>query len=315
MKKILSMLSYKRPAGSAGEEAFIKRFLMPVPGIARDEFGNYWLDIPTGTGKGEARSPIVWSSHTDTVHATSGRQEVSIKDGLAFRTLKGETKECLGADCTAGVWLMLEMIAARVPGLYIFHREEEIGGNGSSWLAENRRDLLEGRDFAIAFDRRGFRDVITHQFGGRCASDTFAAQLSFLLGEGYRPDSGGTFTDTANYVGLISECTNISVGYQGAHTSGESQDVGFLTRLRDTLVTTDWLQLVASRDPAVVEAHDWSTSWSDCGSLSNSGFEEEDDELSFVALVQKYPESVANIARAYGITKEDILDEERFSIY
>ncbi len=147
--ELLTMLTYMRPAGSASEVAFIREYITPT-GAAADEFGNYWLTI------GDA--PILWSSHTDTVHNHSGKQAVTYGDGYA--TLNYDAKalsvsNCLGADCTVGVWLMLHMIRAGVEGTYVFHRSEEIGGLGSSYIANECPDRLDGMFAAIAFDRAG----------------------------------------------------------------------------------------------------------------------------------------------------------------
>ena len=55
------------------------------------------------------------------------------------------------------------MIAADVPGTYIFHREEEIGGKGSGWIADNKDNWLSNYSSCIAFDRYGNNSIITHQ--------------------------------------------------------------------------------------------------------------------------------------------------------
>lgn len=248
IKTLVGMLSYMRPADSITEEMFISKYITPL-GTTRDTFGNHYLRIGDNPH-------ILWSSHTDTVHGEEGRQAVRVDDGIVSRVHKspqGTARTCLGADCTTGVWLMREMILARVPGLYVFHREEEIGGLGSDYIARQTPDLLTGIDIAIAFDRRGGDSVVTHQFGGRTASETFACQLASLLGGDYAPDDTGTFTDTSNYSTIVSECTNISVGYAGAHTAKETQDLAFAMHLRDTLLLADWSELKAMRDPDAVD--------------------------------------------------------------
>lgn len=250
---LLDMLTYKRPAGSRTEAEFITKFLMPFdPHI--DGFGNLLIQI------GE-NPTIMWSSHTDSVHHSDGRQELQFHGNMVSakvekvpvvrkgKTERGLSTNCLGADCAAGVWLMMEMMKAGVPGLYIFHREEEIGGNGSSFIARETPEILEGIRFAIAFDRKGYDSVITHQ-GGRTASDAFAESLAAILGGVFKPDPTGLFTDTANYTGLIAECSNVSVGYFAAHGPTESLDIEFLRQLRDTLITADFSTLVEERKPA-----------------------------------------------------------------
>ena len=76
---------------------------------------------------------------------------------------------------------MTKMIEAGVPGRYIFHRAEEVGGRGSSWIEKNREDLLQGHERAIAFDRKAKHSVITYQSCSRCCSDEFADDLGGLL--------------------------------------------------------------------------------------------------------------------------------------
>ena len=42
-----------------------------------------------------------------------------------------------------------------------------------------------------------------------------------------RPDDTGLFTDSANFIGVIKECTNISVGYYNEHSTSEIQNIQF----------------------------------------------------------------------------------------
>ena len=250
---LLTMLSYRRPAGSKAERKFIRRFLEPL-GCKPDGYGNMILRIGT--------APILWSSHTDTVHSQGGRQAIVVTpDNVA----RAGVHNCLGADCTTGVWLMTEMIKDGVEGLYVFHREEEVGGNGSEYIRTKTPELLADIQYAIAFDRYGDSSIITHQWGGRSASQSFAYSLADVLGWSgldFKPDSGGTFTDTANYVDVIPECSNISVGYYGQHTKRESQDLEFADRLLETILGADFTRLVADRTPAKASYYDddaWDT--------------------------------------------------------
>jgi hypothetical protein len=241
---LLTMLTYARPARSMTEAAFINRFIRPL-GATVDPHGNYHLTIGT--------SPILWSSHTDTVHRVGGFQTVHY-DGHTVCLSKRSKRhaDCLGADDTAGVWLMTELIRAGVSGHYIFHAEEEIGGNGSSDLALQSPDLIAGIEYAIALDRKGTEDIITHQGFGQCCSDAFAASLARQLNRGglqYDGSDRGVFTDTANYTDLVGECTNLSVGYESAHSSRESLNVDHLCQLLDALMGLDVSALVSKRLP------------------------------------------------------------------
>ena len=126
---------------------------------------------------------------------------------------------CLGADCTVGVWIMLKMIQADIPGVYIVHNDEEVGCVGSKRIVseyhrirkeaealgpdtddnsevesgystltfEQKHALhpysfwIEYVDIAMSFDRWGTSSIITHQSGSRTCSAAFADSLSALL--------------------------------------------------------------------------------------------------------------------------------------
>jgi hypothetical protein len=155
---------------------------------------------------------------------------------------------------------------AGIPGLYIFHHGEERGGIGSDYIRSKTPELLDGIDFAIAFDRYGTTSIITHQGGTRCCSDEFSKSLSKALGGGYKEDRGGSFTDTAHYTGLVGECTNLAVGYMHQHSKGETQDVRYLLDLRKKLLAFDETKLVLKRKAGEVEARsygggDWDGEW------------------------------------------------------
>jgi hypothetical protein len=240
------MLTYRRPGRSRSERKFINRYIIPR-GARPDLFGNLILQIGDNPR-------VMWSSHTDTVHTTSGRQQVELVGNMLMTFDRNSS--CLGADCTTGVWLMLRMIDAGKPGLYIFHRDEESGCRGSNWIAKNTPELLDEIDYAIAFDRRGYDSVVTHQMGGRCASDAFANDLLRQLGFDAFPDPTGVYTDTVSYEALVPECTNISVGYFNQHSRREQQDMVFAYSLLDKLLALDVSRLPVVRDPNLWEDED-----------------------------------------------------------
>jgi hypothetical protein len=166
--------------------------------------------------------------------------------------------ECLGADDGAGVWIMMMMIEYGIPGYYIFYRGEEVGGQGSRWIASNMKNMLARYDRVIAFDRKGQTDIITHQGGQRTASDEFAKGLAASLSEfdptlKLKGSANGSFTDSKNYMDIIPECTNISVGYMHQHGNNEYQHVGYLWKLMQAAINIDWEKLPTSRDPKEVD--------------------------------------------------------------
>ncbi len=285
-----AILSLKRPAHSPTEETFVDdlfRRLAPY-GAWQDDFGN----IHTRLGD----APVLWSCHTDTVHKSHGKQGLSLIDG--FYT--SHSGECLGADDAAGIWLMCEMIRANVSGWYIFHRAEEIGGLGSKHISQSPPSGFKALQCAIAFDRKGYHSVITHQ-GGRTCSDVFATSLSQSLGMDYRPDDTGLFTDTANYTGLIGECTNLSVGYFDAHSAKESLDTRFLKRLLQKLIALDVTRLTYSREPGEQDYVDW-----DYPPLGGNWANHSKDYADLEDFVFHDPVTVAEYLHAKGISIEDI---------
>lgn len=302
LRSLCDMLTYRRVSGSRTETKFINRFIRPL-GAKPDSMGNMILRI--------GDSPVLFSSHTDSVHTSSGRQRLIYKNGVlkvkhpkpdakakpktvtyswtdkdgkvqtgSYTTLGASRNQCLGADDAVGCWIMREMALAGIPGLYIWHRQEESGGVGSAYIADNHREVLEGIKAAIAFDRRGFDDVITHQAGGRCASDIFAESLAGQLPGKYRPCSGGVFTDTANYTELVAECTNISVGYDHEHTERESLDLAHALDVRNAMLDFDASKLEFRRNPGEKDYSSYGSSNWGCYSRGYEGYEENEKASS-----------------------------------
>ena len=69
----------------------------------------------------------------------------------------------------------------------------------------------------------------------------------------YAPDDSGVYTDTAEFVDIIPECTNISAGYMHEHTTKESLNLQHLVDLMEQVVLIDWDALPTARDPSVKE--------------------------------------------------------------
>jgi hypothetical protein len=326
--------------------------------------GNIIVDVLLENGNA---STTLFTSHTDTVHRTDGFQNISFEsdESTGQYIITSLNDECLGGDDGTGVFLMTKLIEAGIPGRYIFHRAEEVGGLGSGYIEKSHQDLLAGYTKAMAFDRKGKNSVITYQSCSRCCSDMFAEDLgnhlmnsskkyylelfqagdslvmcharqpvpeertgwrnikgarpeqtvnqynvkqfkvpqeqytysvtpknnfwdeielffnpdatemseedihtalinhaneepdemnqiliSFLayVDEDWETDTGGSFTDTANYTENISECTNLSVGYYNAHTQSEYQDYAFLYVFLKGLIETPWEELYVA-DP------------------------------------------------------------------
>ena len=212
--------------------------------ISKDIHGNYFIQV------GESRT--IFASHLDTVSKT----HTKVNHVFEGNMIKTDGTTTLGADDKAGVTTMLWMIQHNVPGLYYFFIGEEVGCVGSVNAARSVSDFKDKYDRIISFDRRDVGSVITHQSWSRCCSDSFGDALAAELnksGLSYKKDDGGVYTDSAEFVDIIPECTNISVGYYKEHTTNESQDIDHLEKLAEACLRVDWENLPTERDPSFTE--------------------------------------------------------------
>ena len=317
IKELTAMLAIRRPARSRSEESFVAKYIDTLPGVTADDYGNRLIRV----GNAKTRPPVLWSSHTDTVHTKDGAQQV-VRDGDLVRLYnKEKDSSCLGGDDSAGVWIMRQMILRGIPGNYLFHRDEEVGGLGSEHIATNLPQLLDGVQCAIAIDRKGYDSVITHQ-GARCASDSFAQSLARQLGGAYKPDDTGVFTDTANYTRIIPECSNLSCGYHNAHSKDETQDVRFAYDLLERLCAIDFSKIIIERDPSAidVDSYYWRDSWFDMDYMQpqtktpKARRYHQDNMQALVDLI-KYEDAnaIADYLDAVGIDARDLEDAIKYS--
>lgn len=296
------MLEYSRPAWSQSEEAFIADYIEPLPNAYFDDFGNIIVKV------GKAPK-VCWTSHTDTVAYGEGAQALALSPDNILGLDPLSEAECLGADCGAGVWLMRRMILAGKPGLYLFHRDEESGGNGSSWIAKNTPELLAGIKFCISLDRKGKNSIITEQYLGATASNEFAASIAPMLPKGMKADPTGSFTDSAFYAHLVPECSNLSVGYESCHSPRETLDLTFIDKLLACLLKLDYSKLRASRTPIPPRSERYTSHYIDSdynwepfkGSTGGSHI---DNEL--LNLVQRHPRAVALLLQQWDLNADDI---------
>lgn len=251
---LLDFYSYKRPHLSKSEQAWIEKYIYPVIGSRgfEDGAGNIHLDL-----RDSFENRTLFVAHTDSVHREGGRQYPVLLNGKIYAP-KGSN--CLGADDATGCLILLHMIKNNVPAYYIFTRGEERGGIGARHIADKQPELLEQFDRAVAFDRRDTYSIITHQAYGRTCSDEFADALSDGLATDYLmhcPDQTGVYTDTAEFIDIIPECTNISAGYMREHTINETQDIRYLLAMMDRVVQLDWDALPTVRDPYALDPDAW----------------------------------------------------------
>lgn len=246
------LLQRRRPHGGEGELfalSVVKHYLTQAGALyLQDELGN--IECVVGEPCG-----VVFTSHVDTVHRAEGKLSLFITepDGSIVADDEHGKPSVLGADDASGIWLLMELIKAGVPGKYLFFVGEEVGGIGSSAYVRQHPNFTA--DMVVSFDRRGTTDVITHQGGWQTCSDAFASALARQLNAGnpnfeYKPCDTGMYTDSREFAEYVPECTNVAVGYFNEHSVYECQDLGHLLALRDAVVGVDWQALPVARVPA-----------------------------------------------------------------
>ena len=225
-----------------GHEEEVVPFI--TPGLTRDKYGNYYTVI--------GESDTAFTCHLDTASRTKDKVVLVgyEKDGQDYIMTDGTS--ILGADDKSGVAVIMYMIANNVPGVYWFFYGEERGGIGSGKVAMDYESypFMKRIKKMVSFDRRNYYSVITSQMGLECCSNDFAQSLCEELNKSglkLNLDPTGVFTDSANFIDVIPECTNVSVGYFNEHTHDELQNISYLERLAKACVAADWNKLTIKR--------------------------------------------------------------------
>lgn len=225
---VVALMQMHRPSFSDTSwiHPLIDARLPPGASKVEDAYGNVFVLV----GDSE-QSDVAFTCHMDTVaRPKSKAPEVSINAmGMAYVSNPWEA-DCLGADDAAGIAVLLTMLEHAVHGRYCFFKDEEVGCYGSSHSAKDKTGFWTGVKAMISFDRRG-DDVVIAQRGSNCCSNEFAMELAHRLGRYSGNIKSGIYTDSAEFVHLIPECTNIGVGYQNEHTPEEALDLVIFDKL------------------------------------------------------------------------------------
>ena len=204
--------------------------------IKKDEFGNYYLRI--------GKSKTMFTAHLDDASWGGVEPVTHVFKGDFIET---DSSTILGADDKAGVVIMMYMIENKIPGTYYFFLGEESGLKGSKGILIIKKDWFKTNfKRCVSFDRRGYGSIISRQMGGQCCSPEFVESLKKQydsVGLPHRNDSGGIYTDSATFMGIIPECTNLSVGYFNEHSHSESQNIVYLEKLAKASIQIDWENL------------------------------------------------------------------------
>jgi len=235
-----------------GQEHLIRQYLPKE--LKKDSVGNYWMKV--------GESDTMFASHLDTAAFSRKKvnhefDEMTTKNGRVEQYIETDGTTILGADDRTGVVIMMYMIEHKIPGLYYFFIGEESGTVGSSNAVEEFPEFFEPYKKCISFDRRGYGSVITVQMGSRCCSPAFANQLAKELtaatGYHHEGDTTGIYTDSAVFMDLIPECTNLSVGYFNEHSVSEYQNLTYLEDICEGFLKVKWEELPIERDPGPLD--------------------------------------------------------------
>ena len=233
----ISLVSKTNPYGSE------KYILDILPELNKDIFGNYYQIIGENT-------QTMFTAHLD--NRCKNEETVKIKittnddNGEEFISTDGNT--ILGADDKAGVTVLLYMIHNNIQGLYYFFIGEESGCIGSKNLYSkfDEIDYLKNIKRCITFDRKDINSIITHQSDIQCCSMKFAKALQKEYDRfdiNLELDSTGIWSDGAEFIDKIKECTNLSVGFYNEHENSEKQNISYLNRFCDASININWDEL------------------------------------------------------------------------
>ena len=228
-KLFLALTEFTIPNGM---EHKLERFF--PKGIQKDGCGNYYIKI--------GNSRTIFTCHMDTACSRYQRVNHVIKGNM----ISTDGTTVLSGDDKNGMTILLYMIYRKVPGTYYFFQGEESGMKGAHAIITKNVEFFYDYDRMVSFDRRGTNSVITHQMSRRGCSQEFALALAEELnyhGFKYVPDSTGIFTDSASFINIIPEATNLSVGYWHEHSYTETADIAFVEALAKAACLVHWEEL------------------------------------------------------------------------
>jgi hypothetical protein len=232
------VLGIKRPHLSKGINRVMDRILSLIPkgAVAReDEWHNLWVDL-----RGESGSRTLFAAHLDTAEFSKVEGTIPLFFNPTGEWIHSGGKHIIGADDGAGIAILIALLQAKVPALYVFTQGEECGGDAARNAASD--PCLNDIDRCIAFDRKGTKDIVADQARGILASHAFVDALSAQLGMGHTW-ALGSYTDSSEWDAKVKEIVNVSVGYESAHTVNEKLNYTYFRKLRAAVLKVDWESL------------------------------------------------------------------------
>lgn len=211
-------------------------------GYKKDSVGNYYIQV--------GESETLFTTHLDT-YSDKYEKVNHVIDGDIIKT---DGKTILGGDNKLGMCILLKMIERGIPGTYYFFLGEEPILSGGLWGSQNaleaNPEFFKKFKRAVAFDRKEKGSVVRRQKARYCCSSEFAEALSnefTELGVDSKPDPNAYYTDTATFLDIIPECTNISAGGWKEHFKEEWVDLGYTKRVLEVACKVYWENLPTER--------------------------------------------------------------------
>jgi len=228
-----------------GEEEKLEKYL--PSGYKKDTIGNYYYEI--------GNSETLFTTHLDT-YCTKYEKVNHVIDEKDTYKIKTDETTILGGDNKLGCSILIGMINRGIPGVYYFFLGEEpiLSGGlyGSREALKANPEYFKKFKRCIAFDRRQYGSIVVRQMGRMCCSMDFAKKIAEdfdIRGIKWDEMSGyGYYTDTAIFMDVIEECTNISVGGFDEHYKTEWVDLNYTYKVFEAALEMDWESLPTVRE-------------------------------------------------------------------
>lgn len=228
-----------------GHEEKLEKYL--PNGWKKDSVGNYYYEI--------GKSETLFTTHLDTYSKEYVKVNHVIDENDPYKIRTDETT-ILGGDNKLGCSILIGMINKGIPGTYYFFLGEEPILSGGCWgskeALKSRPDYFKKFKRCIAFDRRMYGSIVVRQMGRMCCSKDFAEKIAEEFDiRGIKWDSTGGYgyyTDTAIFMDVIPECTNLSAGGFNEHYKTEWVDLNYTYEVYKAAVDMDWELLPTKRE-------------------------------------------------------------------
>jgi hypothetical protein len=212
--------------------------------LKKDNIGNYYVIV--------GNSKTLFTTHLDTYSVKYEKVNHIIDNDW----IKTDKSTILGGDNKNGTTILLYLISKNIPGTYYFFIGEEpiLSGciYGSRSLYQKNPKFLKKYNKAIAFDRKQTGSIVTRQLARQCCSNEFADYLISEFkknGLNFQKDPNAYYTDTASFLDIIPEITNISAGGWGEHTNNEKTLITYVESVALAASKINWENAPIIREP------------------------------------------------------------------